>query len=311
MKNYALMYFFVFMWCAFTPVLFATQTESLPDGEESACSAEVSESQEEKQPIYLTVYLKDSNTAARLELEEYVARALTAVMDDTAPSEALKAQAVAIRSVALFSLNNPRHTGYDLCGDHLHCCPVAETAADSCVQAAADTKGLALFYNGSPALALSHLSSSVSTEAASQVLGEDYPYLSVVPAEDESGFSCYKTQYTFDKNAFAAAFSDYAVSFGDDHKLWVGKQSFSGGSRVTTVKVGGVNFKGSTFAGLLGLDSLCFTVSPTEDGFFVTCYGSGSGLGMSRCSAVLMALRGETCEKILSYFYKDTVLQDI
>ena len=311
MKSYGVLFLLLILWCAFVPTLavgpkspvYAAVDEPSAENnlEEDTTEADISIPASDKE---ITVYTESTNTKRIMPLENYVASALSAVMPDNSPPEALKAQAVAIRSVALHNLHSPRHDGYDVCGNHLHCCPVADTPRADCMEATAATAGEVLYYDSAPALALSHLSSCICTEA----YGEEYPYLVSVKVRDEKEFLCYKTVYTYTREEFISAFADYAVDFSQSMGEWVQDNTFTSGNRVKTVRVGGVNFKGSTFAALLNIDSLCFTVNAYEDKIEVICYGSGSGFGMSRMSAVIMANEGLGYAEILKYFYPQTVL---
>ncbi len=307
MKHYITLYIVLALWCAIMPNLklltangdSAEQTESEEKQDEEAAthcfSADITE---------LSVYIAKTNTACFLSLEDYVAKALTAVMAEDAPAEALKAQAVAIRSFALYNLQTPIHKDYDLCGDPYCCYPIADTASQACVAAAEATENHILCYEGAPVMALSHLSSCISTEG----YGNEHPYLGCVRVEDESGFACYKTVYTFQKVQMEKILSACGVGLSSPHTQWFGKTVFTAGNRVATVEVGDTVLNGKAVAAALGLDSLCFTVNPTDTGFTVICYGSGSGYGMSRCSAMLMAANGADYGDILMRFYPNTVL---
>ncbi len=303
MKRYAMLFFVLTLWCAMLPGLkFYGDKKEVYAAETSAEEAKDQNNYYETEDTDVIVYIEATNTVCRLTLENYTALALGGVMAEDAPKEALKAQAVALRSLALNRKNNPIHEGYDICTSNGCCTPLADTAYQGCVQAVADTKGQILCHNGAPILGLSHLSSCMNTES----YGKKYPYLTSLPVEDESSFDCYKTYYTFTKEAFAAAFPE--VKLDADHKDWVGEMSFSKSDRVETLILADKELSGVTFAARLGLDSLCFTVTATESGFSVICYGSGSGYGMSRCSAMLMAAEGKDYSEILGYFYPDTVL---
>lgn len=301
MKQYGIMLFVIALWCAFLPAAGLLPNEAAALEAESA--AEVS-TESIEQAGEVTVFLKGSNAVKRLPLEEYVALALGAVMAPDSPPEAMKAQAVAIRSLALYAAAEGVHEDYDLCDSHLHCQPVADTAEAAHYRAAEETAGMVLLYDGSAAFTPSHLSSCLSTEP----YGEGFPYLTKAEVRDESGFECYRTEYCYKEDAFAHALQGLGCDLDGDYGEWVGEAEFTEGSRVRYITVGGAALKGEVFAARLGLDSLCFTVRADSKGFTVICYGSGSGYGMSRCSAVLMAAEGMDAEDILAHFYPETEL---
>ena len=314
MKNYICLLFALFLWCALMPLIIFFPPETAaeaekPDGHSSdaeAKSAVISGGDS----MRVRVYDAESNAMAVFALEDYVARAVSASMPENAPCEALKARAVAARSLACRRAEESVHEGFDLCAspDHCQAFKIEDEPRGECLQAAEATRGEYLSFEGMAALTLSHLSSRGRTESYSTPEGESLSYLVSVKTADESGFNCYKTVYTFTAEEFAAAFSAYNADFKDSHYGWTGSVTFTDGKRVSVIEVGGLKFRGSTFASLLGINSLCFTVAATESGFTVSAYGRGTGLGMSLCSAILMAEEGESYREILEYFYPGTDL---
>jgi hypothetical protein len=122
--------------------------------------------------ILLAVVAMDGETA--------VASIVAAEMVESAPMEALKAQAVATRS---FLLAGPRHLDFDFC-DTTHCqflkSPPAETSrVTSAVQA---TRGLVLAWQGKPLAAMYSSRCGGQTRSLRDVglnPGDAYPYYSV------------------------------------------------------------------------------------------------------------------------------------
>ncbi len=311
MKGYLSMFALVFLWCAVMPAIINAKNgqayyESTPAFTETADTEETSA---DKKPIYIRVYNAETDKREEYELEEYTALALSAIMDEGSEAEALKAQAVAIRSVICYRHENPCHEGFEICTDKEHCFALSETAREECLEAVDETEGIILTYNGKAAFAVSHLSSCVSTESGAVVYGEELPYLMPVSVLDESGFAYYKTQKHLSAEEYQNAFSSYNTSFTAENML--GEICFTEGNRVYTIEAGGLCFKGSTFARLFGLPSTCFTVSKTDNGVTLTCYGNGNGAGMSRLSAVLMAKNGKSYKEILAHFYTGTLLSHI
>jgi len=81
------------------------------------------------------------------ELESYVARVVTAEMPSTWHPEALKAQAIAARSYALYAIKHPRHEEAPLCS-LTHCQAVAGSSSEEAERACKATKGLVATYKG-------------------------------------------------------------------------------------------------------------------------------------------------------------------
>lgn len=74
---------------------------------------------------------------------------------------------------------------------------------------------------------------------------------------------------------------------------------------VTEVRLEGGVLGGEEFRKNYGLNSSCFTAEETEEGVRIVTKGLGHGLGMSLYQANLRALSGSEYEEILLYFYKN------
>src|SRR5271157_2478480 len=115
-----------------------------------------------------------------MDRETAVASIVAAEMDESAPMEALKAQAVATRS---FLAAGARHLDFDFC-DTTHCQfikspPPASSRVSSAVQA---TRGLVLEYRGKPLAAMYSSRCGGLTHSlrdAGMEPGEGYPYYAV------------------------------------------------------------------------------------------------------------------------------------
>ncbi|MBM3334635.1 SpoIID/LytB domain-containing protein [Candidatus Sumerlaeota bacterium] len=86
-----------------------------------------------------------------LPLEDYVNGVVPSEIGGWAPSEALKAQAIAARSEAMHKLDGEHHSGdlYDFCGKvHCQLYRGIEDQSAASLTAAAETRGLVLSYDG-------------------------------------------------------------------------------------------------------------------------------------------------------------------
>ncbi len=295
MKNYVCLFAALFLWCALMPTLMPLQLEGQAATEEL-----------EDADIDIRYFDGEEKVLKHIGLEEYVAKALSVLMEADTPQEALKAQAVAIRSVVCYRYEHPEHQGYELCSDPGHCFTLPSRANSAAIEASNATRGEVLTYNGTAALALSHRSSKGKTESYETVFGSELAYLKSTKVYNEGEFSDHKQVLCLEANAFSNAFSEYSVNLSGDIEGWIGNKEYTDSGRVYTIEVGGLCFKGSTFARLLGLQSTCFEVEATEKGFTVSCYGVGNGVGMSRYTAILMAKEGKNYREIIDYFYKGT-----
>jgi len=78
-----------------------------------------------------------------------------------------------------------------------------------------------------------------------------------------------------------------------------------GSGYVTAVRIGETKLAGEEFRSCFGLNSSSFTLEETEDGIRIVTKGLGHGFGMSLYQANLFAADGQNYREILSYFYKN------
>ena len=135
-----------------------------------------------------------------VSLEDYAKGVLPSEMSPSWQPEALKAQAVAARTFALYNKGKGHNasSGYDLCSSS-HCQVYsgsgAETAATN--QAVDDTYGQIMQYDSLPIYAAFHASSGGATENSEDVWGNYLPYLrSVTDDDSKSPYHNWTTKYT-------------------------------------------------------------------------------------------------------------------
>jgi len=135
-----------------------------------------------------------------LSLEDYVKGVLPSEMSPSWNMEALKAQAVAARTYALYTKNQKTHLGdgYDLC-DSTHCQSYEGMSGESSSASAAvdATAGLVMTYDGRPIYAPYHASSGGVTENSEDVWGNNLPYLRSVKDDDsQSPYHNWSVKYS-------------------------------------------------------------------------------------------------------------------
>ncbi len=147
-----------------------------------------------------------------VDAEEYVRSVVSSEMLDSWPAEALKAQAVAVRSYLAYRckmagcgyLGLPDFDNFRALTPE--CIPIwsndqvykgASPVKLNCSRATDLTKGMVLTYGGAPAAAYFHASAEGMTEDPAYVWGGSYPYL-VPVSEDpyESAYALWNAEYT-------------------------------------------------------------------------------------------------------------------
>ena len=138
----------------------------------------------------LTVLLnsgkKNLNVVNTLPLEQYLYGVVAKEVLPLWPDEAIKAQAVAARSFALYSIDNPKYANFDIRANEMGQVYGGIEGENANTTKLVDaTRGMAALYNGAPIQAVFHSSGGGYTEAASAVWGKDIPYLQAVKDYDQ------------------------------------------------------------------------------------------------------------------------------
>ena len=240
----------------------------------------------------------------RVDLEQYLYSVLGAEMSKDFPAEALKAQAVAARTYALYRSRAATKKLFDV-----DCTQDSQvyrglTSEANTTQAAVDaTKGQILTYHGKPILAVFHSASGGHTENVEDIWSDKMPYLRGVPDYD-LGTPGYEWSRTFTASQLSQMLKVKKIqAISADRLTQYGS--------VVSLKIIGDEEKtltGSQIRTTLKLRSLRFTISPTPDGYVFNGRGYGHALGMSQWGAYSMAQQGMTYATILAHYYSGVEL---
>jgi stage II sporulation protein D len=251
----------------------------------------------------------------RVELEDYVASTVGGEMVSSWPREALRAQAVATRTYVLHEAAKRRHADWDVRSSAVSQVYRGIGAETRETRAAArSTAGKVLTYHGEPILAVFHSTAGGRTASASEVWGEDRPYLRVVAVdgEDDAPHTYWRTE--FDRPALQEVFDSAGLGVGRLASIEVLDRTESG--RVRRLRISGTEGRavlaGAGLRKMLGglsLRSTLFEVREVGIGFAFVGSGYGHGVGMSQWGARAMARRGESYERILATFYPGARLE--
>ena len=83
------------------------------------------------------------------------------------------------------------------------------------------------------------------------------------------------------------------------------------GGYVGQIQIGTKTYSGEDIQRALGLPSTSYSFEEYEGRIRIVCQGIGHGYGMSQFGAKCKADEGWTAEKILSYFYKNIVINPV
>ena len=259
-----------------------------------------------------------------MELESYLKGVVAAEMPASFEKEALKAQAVAARSYALYKSEtvNPDHPDASVCTDSTHCkAYISEEKAmanwgknakknkEKISLAVDETKGEILTYQGDIALTVFHSQAGGGrTENASDVWGGNLPYLVSVESHGEETAPNFFSSAEFTFGEFCEKIRSENPAAVINSPSDIGKPELSAGGSVKTISIGGQSFKGSVIRSLFGLRSACFSVDANENTVRFDVTGYGHGVGMSQYGANEMAKNGYDYKSILTHYYSGTAL---
>ena len=303
--------FFIMLLCP----IFAIQKSD--KGVKSAKPAKaVSTSASDKETF--SIKMSEGGKIKKIAAKEYVFGVVAAEMPLEYKDEAVKAQAVAAYTYALYKKEEAAKAGrnYDLGDSGANSqCYITRKAAREKWGAKADeyekkldkiiakTSSYAILYDGKPILAAYHAISAGKTENASEIWGGEYPYLKTVDSVGDLLNPDYLTQVSVTSEEFAEKLKDKGIDFSGDPAGFLGEKKCTGVGSVITIAVCGKEISGEEMRAAFGLRSADFDAA-FEDGKFVfTVRGYGHGIGMSQYGAERMAEDGSNYIEILSAYY--------
>lgn len=303
------------------PVFMTDKVKDEPAAPTAAVMAEVAETVAPAAEEATVICLLVDGGEREMSLEEYLVGVVAAEMPASFEAEALKAQAVAARTYAMYRIGSNAHDGA-ICADY-GCCQAWLSAeqlqekwgaayddyADKIRSAVSETKGQCLTYNGEAILAAFHSSSGGKTESSENVFGQALPYLvSVESREDPAAVPNYISAVELTESelysAVAAWNSEAAVRVSQGALL--SEAVFSTTGRLISVKLCGEEISGSELRRIFALRSADVSWQRGEEGISFTVTGYGHGVGMSQYGANNMAAQGSDWREIVSHYYPGT-----
>ncbi len=244
-----------------------------------------------------------------LDVEAYLYGVVPKEMSPQWPLEALKAQAIAARTYALYQKEKSKDKDYDLIAttaSQVYGGAAAESARSN--QAVDETRGMVLLYDSQLALTYFHANSGGMTEEARRVWSADVPYLKGVRDEYSARAPGCSWELSLNIDKIRTALNGKGLDVGQIERLVPLDISPSG--RVTKIKI----FHGGKETVLTGNDfrlktdptqvkSTLFTMTNEGNEIHLEGKGSGHGVGMSQWGAYIMAREGISYGDILKHYY--------
>lgn len=278
----------------------------------------------DKHKLNKNIMLEINGFYKSIDVEEYVVGVMAGVIPADYCKEALKAQAVLIRTNVLKEMEekNTRDAA-DISYQYL-------TREDRELlwgrvnmdrnerimeYAVSSTCGKVIRKEDNLIMAMYHEVSIGKTADASEVLDEDISYLKSVDSSQDVEAKNYMNIYTYSWEELRGILNDgmnneaEANLTGDKIEISIDESTENG--FVKKVSVGGNIYTGQELADILELPSINYYVEEQEEGVRFVCLGKGSCLGLSQYGANYMASKGKTMEEIISYYYKDVSVEKL
>ena len=252
----------------------------------------------------------DKSEAFAMDLEDYVIGIVAGEMPASFSMEALKAQAVASRTFAMYkmSINNDYVLSTTI-NDQVYLTMEAMRNKwgddflyyyNRVKDAVLATEGEILTFDGNIASTYYFAISNGYTDDALTVFREDKDYLVSVESPWDKNYRAYSSTYTLSKTSFCSKLGITCDTI-----------NISDVVRANNHYVRSITINGTTFTGLevfnkLSLRSTDFTITVSGDNVSIETLGFGHGVGMSQYGAEGMAADGYTYQDILKYYYLDT-----
>lgn len=285
MKNYLIIFLFLCLFCV--PLLFQKEKETPVE--------EDGEQVQQKWNLPTSITLSPSNEV--VELEAYVMGVVAAEMPASYEMEALKAQAVAARTYAIYrseKMTKPIETTTQ----HQVYFPVnnlADKYEQKVKEAVESTAAEMLTYNDEIISAMFHAASNGLTESSDNYSGASIPYLQSVESPEQK-----QKIHDFTLKQFNHLLGTTLTL----QEIGQAKLTHNNTERVEEIKIAAKTWTGRQFREQLSLASTDFKIAVIDDSIKIEAKGYGHGVGMSQNGANELAQQGYSYEQILMHYYK-------
>ncbi|MDX1958423.1 MAG: SpoIID/LytB domain-containing protein [Leptospiraceae bacterium] len=250
-----------------------------------------------------------------LDKEDYLLGVVPSEMPASWHIDALKAQAVAARTYAIYYIENPLHKEFHLEADvssQVYTGTSKETSLSS--MAVQETKGEVMLYNEFPIKAYFHSNSGGHTETPENVWGDKLEYFQSIPSEYCNKNGGYTWELFLSQTEINDKLKNEGV--GKINDIILKEKTESG--RTNQIEIVGekksVQLKGNDFRKLFGfgrIKSLLFEMTKEVNGYQFKGKGFGHGVGMSQWGAFHMATANLSYKQILNFYYPKGIITKV
>ncbi|MGD6816566.1 stage II sporulation protein D [Metabacillus sp. 84] len=272
--------------------------------------------------VAVSVYRTAAKKVENVPLEEYVFGVVASEMPADFEEEALKAQALAARTVIVKQLTagtgiaTPAGSKANVTDTVIHQVYKNKEElkriwgsdyswrAEKVQTAVSGTAGQILTYEDKPITASFFSTSNGYTENSEDYWANALPYLRSVKSPWDEESPKYYNQQIFPVAEFEKKLGVKLTSAGSVGKVTERTSS----NRVAKVEIGGKTLTGRDVRSKLALKSTDFTWTLKDGNVVIQTKGYGHGVGMSQYGANFMAMDGKSYKEIVSYYYNGTTL---
>lgn len=242
----------------------------------------------------------------KYDIDDYVIGVLSCEMPASFNEEALKANAIAARTFAVFQIiKNNNYNPYE----SQEQCYITEEEQkekwkDSYEQYHSkiekivnDTKGEIITYNNEPIKSYYFSTSNGQTENVQTVFKNDYSYLTSVSSDWDKSVSSYEKIVSY---PIKDVLNKLNLE-GSTIEIEILERNAT--KHVDKLKVNNTEFTGIEFRKKLSLRSTDFDIYHDDKNIFITTRGYGHGVGLSQYGANEMAKEGYNYIDILKHYY--------
>ena len=265
-----------------------------------------------------TIRVKNEKTGqiTKIPFEEYIKGVVAGEMPATFELEALKAQAVASRSYAMYQMTATKDKDYDVLNTTANQVYLTDEQLkanwkdeyteklNKIKTAIAETTGEYLTYKGQIVNAMFFSTSVGKTENSEEVFVSALPYLRSVDSIWDQDSPVYTDTYTFDLKDF---YTKLNLPYNEKLTIEVTEKTSTG--RTKKLKINNQELNGRDVATKLSLRSNYFDIVQNENKITITTKGFGHGVGMSQYGANGMAKEGYKYDQILKHYYQNTEIK--
>jgi stage II sporulation protein D len=249
-----------------------------------------------------------------LDIEEYLKGVISAEVPSTWNPEALKAQAVASRTYALYQKRESGNRPYHILSTEMGQVYNGSGAErKNAIRAVLETSGLVIVYHDEIIPAFYHSSCGGHTENAAELWGIDEPFLRGVDCECQEISPYGLWEKRMSASQVASALKRLGYRMGAITDMGIGNLTRAGRVKAVAIRAmdKSVQVPGESLRAALGnsvIPSVFFELEMIEREAVFSGRGRGHGVGLCQWGAQEMALRGFDFRSILAHYYPGTRL---